>query len=601
MNNNGLKNRNDISQDFKWDIEVMYPSEDLFNKDLEKYSEYAQKFVDMRGRIMESSSTLLETLNLYAEANRRIENAYIYAHMKKDEDNGNPASQERFSKCVSTLTKNSADMSFFVPELLEHSEEELDKFLAEEPGLAVYEFMLRQIFLEKEHTLTPDQEYVLALMSESLNAPDDIFTALNDVDLVFGTVIDDKGKEVPVTHASFSGLMESYSREVRKNTYYNLYEKYKEHNNTLAQTYAHNLKNNYNTSKLRRYNSCLDAALSGNKIPESVYHNLIDAVHKFLPAMHKYVAIRKRALGVDELKMYDVYKPLVKPVDVKYTYEEAVDLVCKALAPMGEEYVSVLRKGITEDKWVDIYENKGKTSGAYSFGSYDSKPYILMNFTGELRDVFTLIHEGGHSMHSYYTRKTQPYIYGDHSIFTAEVASTVNETILMKYLLDNCEDKEMRAYLINFYLEEFKGTVFRQTMFAEFEYLVHKLLEDGNAPTAEYFNTTYDELNTKYFGDAMSRDEMIQYEWSRIPHFYRDFYVYQYATGYSAANAIANRILDEGDNARDEYIEFLRTGSSNYPIELLKIAGVDMSTEEPVISALTTFAELVDELDSLIG
>ncbi len=600
MNNNQLKKRSEIPQEFKWNIEAMYPDESMVQKDIDDGVAYAQEFASLQGKLMESSSTLLKAMELFAASNSRIEKAFVYAHMKKDEDNGDSKYQELYNKTVSAIAGTSAAMSFFTPELLEHNEKELDAFLEEEAGLKTYEFMLRQIFLEKAHTLSSDQEYILASLSEALGAPDDIFSALNDVDMQFGTVINDKGDEVPVTHASYSVLMDAESREVRRNTYMNLYEKYKEYNNTLAVIYNSNVKTSAISSRLRNYSSCLDAALSGNKIPESVYHNLIDAVHQFLPAMHKYVGIRKRVLGVDELQMYDIYRSLVKPSDVKYSFEEAVDICCEALAPMGEEYVNVFRKGITEDKWVDIYENKGKTSGAYSFGSYDSMPYILMNFSGELDDVFTLIHEGGHSMHSYYTRKNQPYIYGDHSIFTAEVASTVNETLLIKHLLSKCDDDEMRAYLVNFYLDAYKGTLFRQTMFAEFELICHETVEKGSSLTPDFLNSTYDKLNTAYFGDAMSHDSMIQYEWSRIPHFYSDFYVYQYATGYSAANAIANRILNEGEKARDEYIEFLKSGSSDYPIELLKIAGVDMSTEEPVISALNTFSSLVDELDRIM-
>ncbi len=595
-----ILNRNETPQEFKWDIESMYPDESKIYEDLDRGSKLSEEFESLKGTLMNSSSALLNALKVYLDANQTLEKAFVYAHMRKDEDNANSKYLEMNSKCASVISASAARMSYLVPELLESSEETLDQFLSECEELKPYEFMLREIFTNKKHTLSSDQEYILATLGEVLGAPGEIFRTLNDTDLVFGTVTNDEGKEVPVTHASFTQLMESENRDVRKATYYSLYEKYKEHNNTLASTYNNNVKTSKISATLRNYSSCLDAALSGNRIPESVYINLIEAVHKHLPAMHDYVSIRKRVLGLDELKMYDVYRPLVKPADVKFTFDEAVEICSKALAPLGDEYVSAFRKGVIEEKWVDVYENKGKTSGAYSFGSYDSYPYILMNFSGELRDVFTLIHEGGHSMHSYYTRRAQPYMYGDHSIFTAEVASTVNETLLIKYLLDNCKDVEMRAYLINFYIDEFKGTLFRQTMFAEFELKVHKYVEEGGSLTAEYLNTTYDELNTLYFGDAMSHDEMIQYEWSRIPHFYRDFYVYQYATGYSAANAIASRILADGAPAVEAYKEFLRSGSSNYPIELLKLAGVDMSTEEPVLRALDTFDSLVEQLSALI-
>ncbi len=599
MNNKTLKNRNEIPSEFKWDIEAMYPLEADVDKDIEDGLALASSLSEYKGRIMESPAVLLEVLNLYAQSMQKIEKAYVYSRMKHDEDNADSKYNKLYGKAMSAIATLSANTSFLTPELLSYEEDEVLSYVDKEDGLSKYRFMLENIMLSKPHTLSSEQEYIMASLSEALNAPDEIFTSLNDVDMVFGEVLNDDNELVPLTHASYSALMESKSREVRENTFTTLYEKYKEHNNTLATTYNYTVKTNAICKNLRNYASCLESSLSGNKIPLSVYENLIDAVHKQLPAMHKYVGIRKRVLGIDDLKMYDVYIPLVKPANSSYTFEEAVDICCNALAPMGEEYVSVFRDGILNKRWVDRYENKGKSSGAYSFGSYDSYPYILMNFTGELRDVFTLIHEGGHSMHSYYTRKTQDYIYGDHCIFTAEVASTVNETLLIKYLLDNTDDEEMQLYLVNFYIDEFKSTLFRQTMFAEFEKWAHEEVEAGNALTADALNDYYAKLNSLYFGPDMGEDPYIQYEWSRIPHFYRAFYVYQYATGYSAANAIANRILSLGQEAVDDYISFLSAGSSDYPIELLKLAGVDMSTEEPILSALDTFSELVDRLDEM--
>jgi oligoendopeptidase F len=378
-----------------------------------------------------------------------------------------------------------------------------------------------------------------------------------------------------------------------------MYEAYRGHNNALAALYGTNVRYDAANAKLRSYSSSLEASLAPANIPLSVYDSLLASVHEHLPAMYKYVSIRKRLLGLDDMSMWDIYVPVASSDDSKYTFEEAVDLISEALSPMGEEYVSVLRKGLREEKWADVFENKGKTSGAYSFGSYDSYPYMLLTFTGKLRDLFTLIHESGHSMHSYYTRSSQPYIYGDHSIFTAEVASTVNENLLMRYLLDRTDDPKLLSYLINFYIDEFKGTVFRQTMFAEFEKAAHEYVEHGGSLSAEWLNNEYDRLNTLYFGPDMTHDDMIQYEWSRIPHFYSSYYVYQYATGFSAATAIAHNILTESEAARDRYIEFLRTGSSDYPIELLRIAGVDMDTPQPVMTALDTFDELVERLDTL--
>lgn len=600
MNNYGDKTRAEIPAEYKWNIEAMYPDESKIETDLETALQHADELAEMQGHIMDSSSSLLKMLKIYSTTIRLVEKVFVYSHMRHDEDNGDSKYTEMYGKAVSVYTDISATLSFVTPEILESSLELVHQYIDEQPELEIYRFMLEEIMLQKEHTLSKDQEYIMASLSEIVGCPDEIFTVLNDADLNFGMVKDEKGIEKPLTHASYIQFMESENREVRKDAYYAMYAKYKELNNTISTLYNFNVKADTVRSKLRKYNSTIERALSSENIPTSVYSNLIDAVHEHFPAMHKYVEIRKRILGIDELKMYDIYRPLVKPIDKKYTFEEAVNIACEALSPLGEDYVNTLRNGLLNEKWVDIYENKGKTSGAYSFGSFDSYPYILMNFTGDLRDVFTLIHEGGHSMHSYYTRKTQPYIYADHSIFTAEVASTVNETLLIKYLLEHCEDQEEKKYLINFYIDEFKSTLFRQTMFAEFEKIVHEQVEQGESLSAESMNSTYNELNSKYFGPALSEDDMIQYEWSRIPHFYRSFYVYQYATGYSAANAIANRILTEGEAAVNDYLKFLTTGSSDYPIELLKIAGVDMSQKDPVLSALDTFDSLIDELAKLL-
>jgi oligoendopeptidase F len=378
-----------------------------------------------------------------------------------------------------------------------------------------------------------------------------------------------------------------------------MYEAYKKLINTIATNYNYNTKTDVVAARIRKYASSLNGALDGNDIPTEVYRNLIKEVRAYLPVVHKYMELRKKVLGVDELKMYDVYVPMVKLPKKEISFEEAIKIMTEGLAPLGEEYIAQVKKGI-EAGWIDVYENEGKTSGAYSFGSYDSMPYILLNYTNSLKDVFTIVHEMGHSMHSFYTRTTQPFIYGDHSIFTAEVASTVNESLLIQHLLKTEKDPEMRKYLLNYYIEEFRTTLFRQTMFAEFELLTHEEVEKGGVLTAQWLSDTYEQLNNDYFGAAMSKDDYIKYEWARIPHFYRAFYVYQYATGYSAATAISSKILKEGEKARDNYIEFLKSGSSNYPVELLKIAGVDMASPEPVKLAMETFEKLVDELEKLL-
>ena len=600
MNKYELKKRSEIADKDKWNLEAMYPDEAKWEEDLSTALKESEEFASLKGQLTDSAKNLFNALRLYADTMRKAENAFVYSRMRHDEDNTNTKYTEMNNKSLSTLAQISANISFFTPELLEADKDAIKGFIQELPALNEFSFMLDSIMLSKPHVLSSDEERIIAQLNESASAPDEIFTMFNDADLSFGKITNEDGIELELTHGNYIQFMESENREVRKNAFEAMYRRYKEFNNSISVMYNYNVKHDTIMSKLRRYKSTLDSELSGERIPLSVYDNLINAVHKNLSSMHKYMEIRKRALGLDELKMYDVYRPIVKPKGLDCSYEEAVDIACKALAPLGDEYVQTLRKGLTEDRWVDIYENKGKTSGAYSFGSYDSNPYILMNFSGELRDVFTLVHEAGHSMHSYYTRRTQPFIYGGHSIFTAEVASTVNETLLIHHLLKNAESHDMKKYLINFYIDEFKSTLFRQTMFAEFEKIAHETVENGGSLTAQLLNEEYDKLNTLYHGTAIEHDDFIQYEWSRIPHFYRAYYVYQYATGYSAANAIANRILIGGEAERNDYLKFLATGESDYPIELLKIAGVDMSTEQPVLSALSTFGNLVDELDQMI-
>ena len=599
MGDKNLKKRKDIEQKYKWDIEAMYPDEAQFEKDLDECLQQAEQFTAFQGHLTENAQKLAEALQLRDAIWLKLEHAFVYAHMKKDEDNREAKYQAMDDKCNSVIARVSSAMSFFTPELLEVPEERILSYIEEEPNLKTYEFMLKDALREKAHILTAAEENILAQMSEVTGATNDVFTMLNNADMTFGTVTDEDGDPVSLTHGNYITFMESHDREVRKSAFTNMYEAYKALINTLATNYNYNVKTDVVTARIRKYSSARQAALSGGNIPEEVYDNLISVVHEYLPVLHRYIQLRKRILAVDELKMYDVYVPLVKLPKKEIPYEEAVEIMKAGLAPLGEEYVSQLQKGVDE-RWLDVYENQGKTSGAYSFGSYDSKPYVLLNYSNSLKDVFTIVHEMGHSMHSWYTRANQPFVYGDHSIFTAEVASTVNESLLMQYLLEKETDPEMKKYLINYYIEEFRTTLFRQTMFAEFEHLAHREVEEGGVLTAQWLNETYDKLNTDYFGPALSADEYIRYEWARIPHFYRGFYVYQYATGYSAATAISRKILTEGTPARDAYIEFLKSGSSNYPVELLKIAGVDMSSPEPVRLAMETFRQLVEQLEALM-
>ena len=600
MNTKELKTRDQIDSKYKWNIEAMIPDESVISGELETIKKEAEAYgEDFAGRLTESADTLLAAFQKRDDIWRRLEKIYVYARMRRDENNAETKYQAMADQCNSVIAAVSASMAFFTPELLSASEETILAYIDAAPGLEIHRFAICDTMRQKAHILTQAEENILAQMSEITGATNDIFTMLNNADIKFGTIIDEDGDETEVTHGNFIKFMESHDRDVRKNAYNAVYDAYKELINTIASAYNYNTKTDVVSARIRKYESARAAALSGDNIPAEVYDNLVAEVHKNLPAMHRYVELRKKLLGVDKLYMYDMYVPLIKLPETSVSFEEGLDIMRDALQPLGEEYLTKMNKGI-EEGWIDVYENKGKTSGAYSFGCYDSYPYILLNYTDTLKDVFTIIHEMGHSMPSRYTRDEQPYIYGSHSIFTAEVASTVNESLLMQHLLRTKDEKEMRKYLLNMHLEEFRTTLFRQTMFAEFEDITHKAIESGETLTAEWMCQQYEDLNAQYYGSAVEKDDVIRYEWARIPHFYNAFYVYKYATGYSAATAISKKILTEGKPAAQDYIRFLKTGESDYPIELLKIAGVDMSSPLPVQQAMETFNQLLDEFESLL-
>lgn len=598
MGNKKLKTRNEIAPEFKWRLEKMYSDDGDWEKDLSDAESLAADFSKFKGHLGESPSILADALETGDKIELKLERAFVYARMKLDEDNRVAKHQAMHDRSKQSIAKISAALSFITPELISLPGETLLSYLEREPRLQVYEHMFHNLLRQKDHVLSSDEETLMAQIGEVLGATDTIFTMLNDADMKFGKITDENGEEVTLTHGNYINFMRSHNRKVREDTYKCCYTSYKNLINTLAANYSYNVKTDVVTSKIRKYPSSRNAALSGGNISEEVYDNLVSAVHDALPAMHEYIALRKKILGVDELKMHDVYVPLVELPERYIPFEDAISISMQGLAPLGKEYLTQFKSGI-DNGWVDIYENEGKTSGAYSFGSYDSDPFVLMNYNNRLEDVFTLVHEMGHSMNSYYTRKHQPFVYGDHSIFTAEVASTVNESLLMKHLLSTEKDDKMHKHILNMYIEAFRTTLFRQTMFAEFEHKSHKYVEEGGSLTAEWLNKTYDDLNTLYFGPALTHDDLIQYEWSRIPHFYRSFYVYQYATGYSAATAISKLILENGEEAKNAYIEFLKCGTNDYPVELLKIAGVDMASKEPVDKAMETFKNLVDELKGL--
>ncbi|MBU5257036.1 oligoendopeptidase F [Tissierella praeacuta] len=597
--NKEILERKDIKKEHQWDLESMFINFNEWEKSYNKAKEMARDFILYKGGVVSSAENFYNVLRDKDDLYRITEHLYSYAHMKLDEDTREGKSQELSDKGLGLYVEVEEKTSFLVPEILTLEPNTLDRYFQEKPELKVYKQYIEDIMRQKEHILSSREESILAQMGEVGNSPQKIFSMLNNADLKFPTIKDEDGKDVEITHGNFIPLMESKNRDVRKKAFEALYNTYKGFKNTFAASLNGDLKNNIFNSNVRKYKSSREASLNQNNISLSVYDNLINSIHNNLGSMYKYMEIRKRALGVEELHMYDLYTPIVKDVDLKIPYEEGVEIVKRALTPLGEEYMAVVEEGFSS-RWIDIYENRGKRSGAYSGGSYGSKPFILLNYHDTLDNVFTVAHELGHSIHSYFTRKTQPFVYGNYSIFVAEVASTANEALLMDYMLKNVKDKNERLYLLNHYLESFRTTVFRQTMFAEFEKTINEYLESGGAITADYLCETYKDINKLYYGPNMVVDDEIGMEWARIPHFYYNYYVFQYATGYSAAVALSEKILKEGKPAVDRYINFLKSGSSDYPLNVLKTAGVDMTTEEPVSNAMKLFSKLVDEMDKLI-
>jgi oligoendopeptidase F len=552
-----------------------------------------------QGRLGESAQALLEGLRARDAAAEPLGRIVVYANMRQHEDTANSAYQALADRATTLATQFGAATSFFAPEILAISDERLKAFLASEPGLAVYEHALNEVVRERAHVLSAELEALLAQAGELADAPQRIFGMLNNADLKFPAIKDDQGRDVQLTHGNYVPLfLESRNREVRQAAWTAMHTSYDKLRNTLAATLAANVKRDIFTARARHYGSALAASLSPNNIPTSVYDTLIETVHANLPVLQRYLQVRKRVLGLDEMHMWDLYVPIVAEVDYKVAYEEARQTVARALAPLGEQYLSVLRDAFAR-RWIDVLENEGKRSGAYSWGSYGTHPYVLLNYQGKMNDMFTLAHEMGHAMHSHFTWSTQPFIYGDYTTFVAEVASTLNEALLTQYLLRTTQDRALRLYIINHYLDGIRGTLFRQTLFAEFEREIHARAEAGEALTPELLTQLYKRLNDQYYGPAARVDDLIAIEWARIPHFYSSFYVYQYATGISASAALAQQILAEGQPAVERYLRFLSSGSSDYSIALLRNAGVDMSTATPVQQAIDAFGYYVDELEQL--
>ena len=594
-----LKSRDKINDKYKWDLENMYKDDSVWESDFVLMSKELQEMKRFEGKLGESAKILIDFLADREKISKKLSNIYVYARMRKDEDNNITKYQAMSERAQALAVEYSMALSFVTPEILNIPKGKIDKFIEGNEELVEYKFYFENLYRYKKHVLTKQEEALIAQFGEMMSAPQNIFGMINNADIKFGEIIDDDGDTVEVTHGTYGQFMESSNQTVRRDAFKALYAAYEKQKNTLASTYNYNTKGEVLNAKVRKYGSALESALEEDNIKVEVYDNLIKVAHENIDLLHRYMKIRKKMLNLDELHVYDLYTPLVKDVDRKISYKECKDIVSEGLKPMGSEYLGALNKGF-DAGWIDVYENKGKTSGAYSFGTYESFSYVLLNYTDTIKDVFTVAHEMGHSMHSYYTRKTQPHIYGGHSIFTAEVASTVNESLLMDYMINNSRDDNEKKYLINYFMEQFRTTFFRQTMFAEFEKLTHDAVENGEVLTVDWLCDEYYKLNKFYYGEDLVLDDEIKMEWARIPHFYNAFYVYKYATGYSAAIELSRQILDEGEVARDRYIEFLKSGDSDHPTNLLEKAGVDMTTETPIRNAMKTFEKLVDEFEQFV-
>ncbi|WP_088103498.1 oligoendopeptidase F [Halalkalibacter urbisdiaboli] len=592
--------RQDIPVEKTWDLEAIFATNADWEKEFQMIRELIPELEPFKGKLAESADTLYNALEKQNEITERLGRLYTYAHMRYDQDTTHSYYQGINDRAASLASQVGQAASFIVPELLAIEEKTINRYLEEHEGLKLYKQMFAELNEERAHVLSEAEEAILAQASEVMSTPSNTFGMLNNADLKFPTIKDENGEEVEVTHGRFIRFLESDDRRVREDAFKAVYSTYDKYKNTFASTLSGQVKRDLFYAKVRKYDSARQAALSKNHIPEVVYDQLVKTVNDNLHLLQRYIKLRKKVLGVDELHFYDLYTPLVKDVKMEIPYEKAQELVIKGVEPLGKEYVDTLKSGF-EKRWVDVEENVGKRSGAYSSGAYGTMPYILMNWQDNVNNLFTLAHEFGHSLHSYYTRKHQPYLYGDYTIFVAEVASTLNESLLNDYMVKQTEDPKEKLYLLNHFLEGFRGTVFRQTMFAEFEQAIHEKAADGEALTPELLTEIYYGLNKKYFGEELVIDEEIGLEWARIPHFYYNFYVYQYATGYSAAAALSKKILEEGEPAVQRYLDFLKAGSSDYPIEVLKHAGVDMTSSEPIEQAMSLFEQTLVEMEELLN
>lgn len=590
MKNNAVIERKNVKSEDKWRTEDLFCDIESWEKEYSECEELILKLGKYKNKL--NIENMFVIFELDEKIGKMADRLYVYANLKSHEDMGNNFYQELCGKADRLIVKYSSACAFIEPEILALNENELKK--AAEG--TIYRHFILNLLRNKKHILDTEKEELMAGMYELASAPDDIFSMINDADITFDDIEDKDGNKKPLTHGKYQKYLEDSDRILRKNAFKSYYKSFFSLKNTISKTYAASVKKDIFISRARKYGSSLECSLYGDNIPTEVYKNLVSTVDKHLDLLHRYIELRKKKLGVDELHFYDIYTPIVKNENGKISFEQAKQTVIEALSPMGGEYISVLKKSF-EDGWIDKYENKGKRSGAYSWGSYGTHPYVLLNFSNNLNGMFTLAHELGHAMHSYYTWSNQPYIYGNYTIFVAEVASTVNEALLMEHLLRNTEDNDRKAYLINYFMEQFRGTLFRQTMFAEFELIIHEMAEEGQPLSFDTMTEVYKKLNKKYYGNEIVIDDEICYEWMRIPHFYTPFYVYQYATGYSCAIALSKRIIEK--NSAKDYIEFLKSGCSDFSIELLKKAGVDISAPEPVEKALKVFENLLCQMENI--
>lgn len=594
-----LPKRSEVKEEYTWDVSAMYASKAAWEADLKEVVTIVSDLAKLEGSVMASAEKLLTALELGARAEQKIDLAFNYAERLFDQDQKNTEHQAMSQKMYGVVTDYQSRTAFVVPEILAADKATLAQYFSEKKELELYRGLVDEILRTKEHVLSAEMEKLVAMTGEMAQTPEQVYSIINNADLIYPEIEDENGEKVRLSHGNFVPFEESGDRRVRKDAFEAFYSIYKQFAGTIAGLYNGQVKQQIFYAKARNYASTLEAAVDANNVPSKVYRNLVETVNANMDKMHRYVKLRKKCLGVDELHMYDVYTPMIADAAKKVSYDEAKETVLKALAPLGEDYVATVKEGF-ENRWIDVYENEGKRSGAYSAGAFGTHPYVLLNYNDTLDNMFTLAHEMGHAMHSWYSNANQPYIYSQYKIFVAEVASTCNEILLMEYLLANTTDKKERAYLLNHYLDSFKGTVYRQTMFAEFEMKSNQMAEAGESLNAENLCKLYYGLNQKYFGEDMVSDPQIAYEWARIPHFYYNFYVYQYATSFSAAVAIAHGILEEGAPAVERYKKFLSGGCSMPPVDLLKQVGINMEEPKPIQDALDVFGKVLDEIETLI-